>query len=113
MTQVPSGNVTVTWHWRSRQDLKKRYLAEILASLNRHRVWEQWDPGLRRRVHYERWGRRVDQTNFGTGCKQLEDAMVSLGILVDDTPKHVSNSYNQERQRKTELRTVVTVELVE
>ena len=42
-------------------------------------------------------GRMYDYGNLVGGCKPLVDELVKAGLLVDDSPQHVVEEYDQER----------------
>lgn len=68
----------------------------------------------RRRVTIERrysgQQRVCDIPNLVGGCKTVLDAMVRVGLLVDDSPEHFEGYFHQRRVEKHERGTLITIE---
>lgn len=66
-----------------------------------------WLPEGQRKVTIDRWGPRLcDHDNIVGGAKQLIDALVAEGFLVDDSPAHLQATYRQHvgKPYRTEVR---------
>lgn len=97
---IPSQNVL-------RRKYKNRH---AYARLRKRFCWAVWVAKLRaevpeatgkRRMRIVRLvgprGRMYDYGNLVGGCKPLVDELVKAGLLVDDSPDHVIEEYDQER----------------
>lgn len=51
--------------------------------------------------------RAFDRSNLIGGCKPVWDAMVRVGMLVDDTPLDLEDHYDQERGPQAGLRVLI------
>ena len=108
---VPSGNVFVAWN-RARafyrfKELKRLYCLHILAAQSEERWGAPAD-----RVEIEvvrRCCRLFDDDNLISGAKYLRDSLVRMGIVVDDTPAHVSLVARQEKAKTGQRGVTVTV----
>jgi len=99
---TPSLNTTQKWHWGKRARYRKG-----LSHLVQRLVIEQWDARANREASTMSVRRRVvitrrssgtlDHDNHVGGCKPLLDALVAVGLLVDDSPEWVEVEYRQAR----------------
>jgi hypothetical protein len=115
VTQTPSLNELNEMHWGRQEAMRSRYEIELLGNYDSASPWREWPSNLRRRVTFCRHSPgRLDPTNLAGGMKRLEDAMVNVGILDNDTDNHVSLDYDQRWMGKEDNpRTVVMVELLD
>lgn len=51
--------------------------------------------------------RRYDRDNMATGCKPIVDALVRVGLLIDDDAKHAEIHYAQEKGALPGLRVLL------
>ena len=94
-------------HWVSRHKLKEAYTWELVA-VGAH------DPKYKVRGQEKRTVKfmsfrpgMLDVGNLAGGFKPLEDAMVDLKLIFDDSPKFADITYFQKRIRghpRTEIR---------
>lgn len=88
---VPSANTTTREHWRARA----RRVDEIATVLGMLRLADGRGipplprARLRLALHF-RDRRRRDPQNYLGGAKQLVDALVRIGVLVDDDAEHLA-----------------------
>ena len=98
-TSTPSLNRLLAMHWAKRQKLK----AEMLAWVRLEHVNRRLRPATKHRycqvVRYYRHPRyKLDADNLAGGAKPLIDALVYRKLLLDDSPEHVTLSYEQQNR---------------
>lgn len=101
----PSFNVLQGRHWSKKAWWRKQWGWMVRAE--RLRIGGISLPESPRKVTIERYGaRRLDADNQVAGCKQLIDALVAEGFLVDDSPAHLQATYRQHvgKPYRTEVR---------
>ena len=113
VTLTPSLNELNEMHWSQEREMRQRYETELLCNYVSPRPWVSWPPGIRRMVKYTRHSpRKLDQTNLVGGMKRLEDALVNVGIMKDDSDRCVLVTYGQTWDGPgDERRTVVEIVL--
>jgi hypothetical protein len=111
---TPSQNQWQTWHWARRRRWSGQALlllrnaiqhvgrADLPSATGRYRV----------AVTITRYGHNtLDHGNLVGGCKGLLDLLVQEGLLVDDAPKWVDDTYLQYIERCNQRqRTEVSLE---
>jgi Holliday junction resolvase RusA-like endonuclease len=106
---LPLQNVTNRQHWTRRSKAQKRLMKRI--DLELPRVWKRIpiDPAT---VTFERYGTQVpDYGNMAGGAKDALDALVKLGLLMDDSPAHVTERYVFHKvSKRAEQRTRIIIE---
>lgn len=113
VTLTPSLNDLNDMHWAREGEMRQRYETELLCSYAFPRPWASWPPGIRRLLKYTRHSpRKLDRTNLVGGMKRLEDALVNVGVMKDDSDRCISAIYAQEWNGPgDERRTVVAISL--
>lgn len=109
---TPSQNETQGLAWPGVQRMRNRWHALLLEALSDQHLLHL-RPGRRKAcVHITRIGKgTLDYGNLVGGCKVLIDRLVNLGLIVDDSPQWLTESYDQRRCAKGEKpRTVVRIE---
>ena len=106
---TPSLNAYLAWHWAKRGREVKRWQMLVLAAFG----WGKYEK-KRMRLTVRQWRRRrIDSTNFVGGLKPLEDALVRMGHLYDDSLAWVEQGpHEQLRAGKGTPRTEITLEEV-
>ena len=106
-----SQNVYGKGHWSKRHRATQRYELALHGDMLRRRL-TGWSAKGKRRVTITRYSSgTLDQGNLVGGCKPLIDAMVRLGLLVDDTPELLEDHYAQVKIPRKEMpRTAVEIE---
>ena len=77
---------------RERQEDRERWKALLLAALSRREVStssSSWHAPQPAEITVRVYGRPMDADGVGTAHKYAIDAMVAVGLLVDDGPKYV------------------------
>ena len=97
---TPSNNELLRMHWVARWKLKEAYQWELVAvgahnpkykvkgKENRIVRFMSFRPGM------------LDTGNLAGGFKELEDAMVDMELLFDDSPKYADITYFQKIDRE-------------
>lgn len=100
-----------TWAWHVRAERLRLGLFPKPKEVGADQTTERVGKDQARAVTIERYGPRLlDHDNLVAGCKQLIDALVAEGFLVDDSPAHLSSTYRQHHGPKQKpYRTVVTI----
>jgi hypothetical protein len=110
----PSGNVIIR---RDRDVRWKQERKQVIAMLIVAAIGQPEYPmdEKRKRLAITVYrSRLIDQTNLRAGVKWLEDALVRLGWLVDDSPEWVQHEDPvQVKCRKGQERTEIVLEPVE
>jgi len=93
--KIESRNFYDSKHWSVKHKDRKQFESQIVKQLllnYSHKERQAAQKRVKRSVtiHSQR-SRLLDYTNLVGGCKQLEDALVSLGLLVDDKPAWVED----------------------
>lgn len=110
---TPSLNRQFGQHWSKRAKLKKQWAWMVRAERLKitYADWIIAGEWIKadgpRKVTIDRWGPRLcDHDNIVGGAKQLIDALVSEGFLVDDSPAHMVATYRQHvgKPYRTEVR---------
>lgn len=111
---IPSANVFVAWN-RSRafyrfKELKDRYCQYILAE----KLSARWrTPADRVEIEVvRRCCRLFDDDNAVGGAKYLRDSFVRMGIVVEDSPEHVTLTLRQEKAKAGERGVIVRIQEV-
>lgn len=106
---TPSLNEWQRMHWRDRVNLGDRMKVVARFVAQKHGP----HPAEPARVEITRHSVGVlDQDNLVGGCKPLVDALVSAGLIVDDSPQWLSASYMQAKAERGRGRTEVKVSYV-
>ena len=104
---TPSLNRQFGEHWAQRAKARKMW--GWLVRAEKLKLNGEMEMLVFGRVTIERYGKRIlDRDNFIAGTKQLTDALVAEGFLVDDSPNHVQIEYKQFTGKP--YRTVVRIE---
>ncbi len=107
----PSANAWVYKHWRYYYRIKKEWLEQIYIAIKLGGV--RLDKPLEQvRIHAERHSiRLLDQDNMIAGLKPIQDALVTIGILTDDTSDLVIDITGSQVRvpHKADQKTIVTV----
>lgn len=87
---TPSLNRTHGGHWTHYSKVKRAWLEEIFAAKVAAKV--SGDPRYgRSSLTIERYGKRLlDPDNFTGGLKPVIDGLKRNGLILDDTPKHIT-----------------------
>jgi len=103
---VPSLNTLLRTHWAARKRLQKQWLLVMKANANAQRV-----AGVFKNVRIHAFRKRkLDHDNFVGGCKEvLIDNLKELGLIKDDSPKHLLAEYNQSLCRARNEGTMVVL----
>lgn len=128
---TPSLNETMKWHWTTKKKAKVAWAWEIAPHVKYrlHSSTETFDtwvrvpdkPMPRARITVTRYASRLlDQhDNLAGGCKGLIDVLqpmhpklnaMGLGIIAGDAPHQLQCEYRQEKCKRAEARTVITIE---
>lgn len=93
--EVPSQNVTERRHWSRRAKEKKSVLWMLRGALP---SGCRPHDGKKRVVEITAYRRRRirDHANLVGGCKTLVDALVTVGLLVDDSEQWATFDYRQD-----------------
>lgn len=104
----PSLNTINGRHWSHYRQQKKLWMQLILVAKMEAKVYGR--PMLARaKVSIERFGSKLlDGDNLVGGCKNLIDCLKALGIIVDDSPKHIDLTVSQHLSKN--IRTVIHIE---
>lgn len=93
---TPSQNVYQRWHWAQ----KKRFRDQCQMHLEvQCRLSPHGRPPRNVKMHVcvtRHSAGVLDYGNLVGGCKPVLDALVRVGLLVDDSPKWVTEAYQQE-----------------
>lgn len=104
---TPSVNQLHGRHWSAKAKWRKQWAWMVRAERLRI-VPLQSGPPWQAKVSIDRYGPRLlDNDNFVAGTKQLMDALVAEGFLVDDSPNHLTATYTQHVGKP--YRTVVRI----
>ena len=107
-TITPSNNELLKMHWGALLRLKESYMWTLTAA-GAHDPKYKAEPGEHRVVKFLSCRRNMlDEGNLAGGFKKLEDALVEMGLLIDDSPKYASMVYAQRIDRK-EPRTEILI----
>lgn len=92
---IKSNNKFVGHHWSRGHRDKKLWLQHLFAACSGN--YPQAN-GRRMRVTITSYRpRKLDSDNMNGGCKKLLDAMKTLGMIVDDSPKWIEAEFRQEK----------------
>lgn len=91
---IVSQNVRDKWHWAKRSAERIEWEKEIWAALN-GQVKKHKAKGKRRLKITSIRPRMLDFLNLCGGSKGLVDAIVNLGLLIDDSPNYVDVEIKQ------------------
>ncbi|MXV43488.1 hypothetical protein GS501_00130 [Saccharibacter sp. 17.LH.SD] len=127
-TPYPLLNKTLRMHHRALTRLKKSLRANIVAAIGGPQNIPS-KPFPYAHIRIERWSVGTpDKDNLeGGGAKQLIDCLTTpviqarrhvrnkygLGIIVDDSPAHITTEYHAVKCRLCEQKTVVTITEIE
>ena len=127
----PFAKVAASWTFRISLDAPLQNNRAVNAGPSRWRYKKEratWETALMlamssagpchatqfRRVTIERLyagkQRVCDIPNLVGGCKTVLDAMVRVGLLVDDSPEHFEGYFHQRRVPNEERGTLITIE---
>ena len=98
LVYVQSQNQSTYSHWTKYKRYKDRWW-RVLHRLLHGQVPEQpWPFAVVTitRVYGPRC-RPYDYANLVGGCKPIPDALIKIGVLTDDDPKHFEATYHQRR----------------
>lgn len=97
---TPSNNELLEMHWAALGRLKKSYMWELIAvgaNDEKYKVKGK----ERREVRFMSFRRNtLDYGNLAGGFKKLEDALVEMKLIFDDSPKYADITYFQKIDRK-------------
>ena len=102
---TPSLNQWQRMHWSKRQTAKKSYALGVLIKVGRHNTTVPVSVVITR---YS--SGKLDHDNLVGGCKGLVDAMVHVGLAVDDSPEWITVEYKQEKCTRKKARTEVVID---
>ncbi len=91
-------------HWSIRNNLKDLYHASLLPHKNKIKLK---DFPVRITYEFEWKGRTLDTTNQFFMIKMLEDGLVGIGILPDDTPEYVHETISRSRKGTEDIVTII------
>ena len=96
---TPSNTELIAMHYITQWRLMKSYMWELVAvGANDPKYKVKWKE--RRIVRFLSCRRgRLDYGNLAGGFKKLEDALVNMGLLVDDSERYADISYFQKVDR--------------
>ena len=97
---TPSLNELLRMHWTEQRRLRKDYgweLAAVGANDSKYKINGQEKRAVR--LMSFRPG-MLDAGNLAGGFKPLEDALIDLGLIFDDSPKFTDISYFQKVDRE-------------
>lgn len=92
-----SGNAFAYTHWRRRTDDRDAWI--VLLRINGRHVPPA--TGHRLVTFTGHRGRMLDDDNFSSGLKHCRDALVRVGLLLDDTQAAAKFSYVQKRRSES------------
>jgi len=97
---TPSNNELIAMHWIKQWNLMKSYMWELTA-VGAHDLKYQVKWKEKRAIRFLscRHG-SLDYGNLAGGFKKLEDALVNMGLLFDDSPKFADITYFQKIDRE-------------
>ena len=97
---TPSNNELLRMHWTEQRKIKESYAWELVA-VGAHDLKYKVKNREKRIVRFMsfRLG-MLDMGNLAGGFKPLEDALVDMDLLVDDSPKYADISYFQKIERE-------------
>lgn len=105
---TPSLNRWQRMHFHERRRVKKEMVMIVGLALHGRVGWRT--AARKREVKITRYSARtLDVDNLVGGCKPLVDALVTAGVLVDDSPEWVTVTYAQGKERRVFGRTLVEV----
>ena len=89
--KIESRNFYDSKHWSAKHKDRKEFERQVAMALLEKYTYKERQKAQKRvrrqvTVHSQR-SRLLDYTNLIGGIKPLEDALVALGLLVDDMPK--------------------------
>lgn len=91
--RIESRNTFDGYHWSKKAQYAERWKWRVIAAVGRREP-----PNEPRRATLTVYRNRLlDSDNLSGGCKQLRDALVHVGLLVDDSPKWSNWEYRQEK----------------
>lgn len=97
---IASQNQTQYSHWSKYRGYKQRWYKAIpLLSGPVHDLllpWSRWEIC---RLYAGRH-RELDYGNLVGGCKPIPDALIKIGAIPDDTPRHFECAYTQTRSER-------------
>lgn len=97
---TPSNNELLKMHHMAVHRLKGESVC-WLKSTGAHDQKYKVKPGEKRRVEFSSFRHnKLDTGNLAGGFKKLEDALVEIGLLVDDSEKYAEITYSQKIDRK-------------
>lgn len=87
----PPMNMNDRHHWRKKAQLTRLIREEVLVRARSMRLPKNCDTGVTVALHYQpRDNRRRDPSNLIATQKPCLDALVSYGLIPDDTPEFVN-----------------------
>ena len=105
------GNSKAHWtkRWQSSSAWKDRTYIKL-----RELDWRKYDfPWSKINVDYDYyyWPQEIDPTNFQTGCKPIEDALLDEGVILNDGPNQINrttaNGYKAKSKNEVGFRMYV------
>lgn len=105
--EVPSQNTRDKWHWSKRSRETKAWERYIRAYIRPGDL----DKATGKRLVTIRAYRRQrcrDAANLVGGCKGLIDALVRVGLLIDDDRAHAEFTYAEEVASKSPMKRAST-----
>jgi hypothetical protein len=124
---TPSQNKWQNWHWSKRHSWQQECLYLWRSALNKARIGRKQlpnafqpeaKPDKRKRLEAQTGvsvaleirsfrHNTLDHGNLVGGCKGLVDCLVQEGVLLDDSPDWLSDSYEQTIDRKDKRTEIV------
>ena len=108
--RVPlSPNKLLGKHWSAKAKEKKLWNDEIWLAVGTR--WVRFEATGKRKVTITLYNaRQYDRDNAWASVKPILDAMVALGLLVDDASSYCELQVLQEKSTRKDKRTVIQVE---
>jgi len=105
---TPTLNSFVHAHWTKYRAARKHWSLLVMVAKSQAKQ-TLLEPLARASVRVERHGKyTLDEDNLVGGCKVLIDALKDNGLIVDDSPEHLSLTVEQRPKSKIP-RTIVTL----
>jgi len=114
--RVPlSVNRVLRMHWAKRRLYNEQFLNEIFLAKNRLKIFgrPEHSPVQLQITLYICGQSEMDADNAVAACKPIIDALVKVGILLDDDPETVTGvSVTQIRKPRREVGVAIEIELL-
>lgn len=104
---TPTNNALLRQHWTKYRALRRHWSMLVLVAKAQAKILKA-PPADHVTVTIVRYGRQpLDTDNLIGGCKPLIDALKDHGLIVDDSPTHLT--LHVEQQRGAYARTLVSI----